>query len=133
LLEVVDEAEGVPAGEQRGDNVMLAVTDFEGEQAVGFEGGVGLGDEAAVDVESGCAGEEGDGGFVVADLGVEGLAVGGGDIGRVGDDCVPPQRAKTARRGPRSVKGKCGGLSTPRCSTPASKLAGDPDCALRSG
>src|ERR1019366_7828574 len=106
---------------------MLAVTDFEGEEAVGFEGGVGLGDEAAVDVEAGGAGEEGDGGFVVADLGVEGRAVGGGDIGGGGDDCVPPQRAKTARRGPRrppqraktarrgprSVKGKCGGLSTP--------------------
>ena len=113
VLEVVDKAEGLPVCQQLGDGVALVVAELEGEEAVGFEGGVGLGDEAAVDVESGCAGEEGDGGFVVADLGVEGRAVGGGDIGRVGDDGVPPQRAKTARRGPRSVKGKCGGLSTP--------------------
>jgi hypothetical protein len=37
-------------------------------------------------------------------------------------------------RGQESVAGKskCGGLSVPRYFTPASELAGDPDCALRS-
>ena len=69
-----------------GDGVALVVADFEGEQAVGFEGGVGLGDEAAVDIEAVGAGEEGGGRFVVADLGMEGVAVGGGDVGRVGDE-----------------------------------------------
>ena len=62
LLEVVDEADVVPVGEEGGDGVALAVADFEGEQAVGFERGVGLGDEAAVDVEAVGAGEEGGGG-----------------------------------------------------------------------
>ena len=88
LLEVVDEAEGVPVGEEGGDGVALVVAEFEGEEAVGFERGAGLGDEAAVDVEAVGAGKEGGGGFVVADLGVEGGAVGGGDVGRVGDDRV---------------------------------------------
>ena len=46
------------------------------------------GDEAAVDVEAGFSGEEGGGGFVVADLGMEGVAVGLGDVGRVADDGV---------------------------------------------
>ncbi len=49
---------------------------------------MGLGDEAAVDFEAVLAGEERGGGFVVADLGVERVAVGGGDIGWVGDDSV---------------------------------------------
>src|ERR1039458_6861294 len=105
LLEVVDESEGVPAGEQRGDGVTLAVTDFEGEQASGFECGARLGDEAAIDFEAVRTGKERGGGFEVANLGMQSGAVGGGDVGRIGDDGVPPQRAKTARRGPRSVEG----------------------------
>ena len=88
LLEVIDKGDVVPRLEQRGEGVLLAVADLEGEQAVWFEGVVGLGDEAAVDVEAGFAGEERGGGFVVADLGVEGGAVGLGDVGRVADDGV---------------------------------------------
>ena len=48
LLEVGEEADGVPVGEEGGKGVALVVAEFEGEQAVGFEGGVGLRDEAAV-------------------------------------------------------------------------------------
>ena len=64
----------------------MTLSDFQGEEAVGFEGGEGLGDEAAVNVQAGCSGEEGCGWLVIADLGVEGFAVGCGDIGRVGDE-----------------------------------------------
>ncbi len=78
----------MPVCEQGGEVCLLSVADLEGQQSVGFEGGVGLGDEAAVDFEAGFAGEEGGGGFVVADLGVEGGAVGLGDVGWVADDGV---------------------------------------------
>ena len=44
-----------------------------------------LGDEAAVDVEAFGACEEGGVGLVVADFGVEGWAVGLGDVGWVAD------------------------------------------------
>ena len=96
LLEVVEEAEGVPIGEEGGEGVALVVTEFEGEEAVGFERGAGLGDEAAVDVEAIGAGKESGGGFVVADLGVQGRAVGGGDVGWVGDNGVEMDRAVSA-------------------------------------
>ena len=66
----------------------LAVADLEGEEAVGFQESVGLGDEAAVDVEAFGASEESGVGLVVADFGVEGGAVGLGDVGRVADDGV---------------------------------------------
>ena len=89
MLEIVDEAEVAPAGEKIGHGVALVVADLEGEQAVGFECGVGLRDEAAVDVEAGWAGVQRGFGLVVADLGMQGFAVGGGDVGRVGDDGVP--------------------------------------------
>lgn len=105
LLEVVDEAEGIPAAEQRGDSVTLAMTDLERKQASGFERDARLGDEAAIDLEAVRTGKERGGGFEVANLGVQSGAVGGGDVGRIGDDGVPPQRAKTPRRGPRSVEG----------------------------
>ena len=95
----------MPIGEEDGERVALVVADFEGEEAVGFEGCAGLGDEAAVDVESGCAGEEGSGGFVVADLGVEGCAVGGGDVGRVRDEYFVLFWTRFAR--------ECGRLSIP--------------------
>jgi hypothetical protein len=42
-------------------------------------------------------GEEGGCGLVVADLGVEGVAVGGGDVGRVGDDGVEGLRLPRER------------------------------------
>jgi len=41
---------------------------------------LGLRDEAAVDFETVVAGEEGGGGFVVADFGLEGWGVGEGDV-----------------------------------------------------
>ena len=88
LLEVVQEGDVVPVGEERSEGFALALTDFEGEQAVGPEGGFGLRDEAAVDVESGGAGIEGGGGFVVADLGMELGLIRGRDVGRVADDGV---------------------------------------------
>jgi hypothetical protein len=80
--------EASPVGEQGGDGLALALADFEGEEAGGFERGTRLGDEAAIDVEAVDAGEECGGRFVVTDLGVEGVAVGGGDVGWVGDDGV---------------------------------------------
>ena len=85
LLEVVDEAECIPAGEQRGDGVTLAVTDLEGEQASGFECGARMGDEAAIDLEAVRTGKERGGGFEVANLGMQSGAVGGGDVGRIGE------------------------------------------------
>ncbi len=48
------------------------MADLEGEQAAWFERFVGLGDEAAIDVQTGLAGEEGRRRFVVADLRMEG-------------------------------------------------------------
>lgn len=64
------------------------MADFEGEQTVWFEGFEGLRDEATVDVEASFASEECGGGFVVANLWVEGRAVGFGDVWRVADDGV---------------------------------------------
>ena len=52
LLQVVEEAEFVPAGQQRGDDIALPVADLEGEQAVGPQRGARLGNEAAIDVEA---------------------------------------------------------------------------------
>jgi hypothetical protein len=78
----------LPAGEQGGEGFALAMSDLKGEKAVWFECFPCLRDEAAVDVEAGFASEEGGGGFVIADLGVEGGAVGLGDVGWVADDGV---------------------------------------------
>ncbi len=88
LLQVVEEDDIVPIFEQSGEGIALAVAELEGEEAAGGEGCVRLGDQAGVDVEAVGAGEEGGGGLVVADLGVEGGAVGLGDVGWVGDDGV---------------------------------------------
>ena len=88
MLQVVDEAEAVPIRQQAGDGLALGVADFEGEQAVGFECGARLGNEAAKDVEAGWACIQSGPGFKVADLWMEGVAVGGGNVGWVGDDCV---------------------------------------------
>jgi hypothetical protein len=88
LLEIIDKRQVVPRLEHRGDSVSLILANFNGEQAVWFKGDVGLGYEAAVDVEAGFAAEECGGGLVVADLGVERATVGLGDVGRVTDDSV---------------------------------------------
>ena len=85
---VVEEADGLPVGEEFGEGVALAEADFEGEKAAGAEEIEGLGDEAAVDVEAVGAGVEGERGFVIADLGGEGGGVVEGDVGRVGGDDV---------------------------------------------
>jgi hypothetical protein len=49
VLEVVDEADGGPVLEQCRYGFVLIVADFEGEEALGLEGRVGRGNEAAVD------------------------------------------------------------------------------------
>ena len=67
---------------------LLAVADFECDEAAGGESGEGLRDEATVDFEAVIAGEEGEGWFVIADFDGEGIAIGGGDVGRIGDDEV---------------------------------------------
>ena len=87
-MQVVDDTDIVPVGEEVEDILALTMADLEREQAVGFERGVGLGDEAAVDVQAVRTGEERGGGLEVADLGMEGRAVGGWDVGRVGDDDI---------------------------------------------
>ena len=66
----------------------MAVANFEGQEAVGAEGGAGCGDEAAVDFEAVGAGEEGGVGFVGDDFALHGGGVAEGDVGRVGDDGV---------------------------------------------
>jgi hypothetical protein len=85
---VVEEAQIVPGGEECAQGLALIEAEFEGEQAAGAERDEGLGDEAAVDVEACGAGEKGDVGFVVDDLGLHGGGVGEGDVGGVGDDDV---------------------------------------------
>ena len=75
-------------GEESVDGWLLAVADFERDEAAGGESGEGLRDEAAVDFEAVVAGEEGEGWFVIADFDGEGIAIGGGDVGRIGDDEV---------------------------------------------
>ena len=64
------------------------MADFEGEEAVWFECAQGLGDEAAVDVEAGFAGEECSDRLVLANLWVKGGAIGFGDVRWVADDGI---------------------------------------------
>lgn len=78
----------VPACEEFDDRHVLGMAYLQRDKSFGEEGGVGLGDEAAVEVEAVGACEEGGGGLVVADLGVEGGAVGVWDVGGVADDGV---------------------------------------------
>ena len=66
------------------------MADLQCEQAAWAECVVGLRDEPAIDGEAGFAGEECEGRFMVADLGMEGGAVELGDIRRVADDGVEP-------------------------------------------
>jgi len=70
------------------EGVQLAEAEFESQEAFGFEGGVGGGEEAAVDVEALDAGEEGGVGFVLEDLVGHGGGFVEGDVGWVGDDDV---------------------------------------------
>ena len=58
-------------GEELLDGGRLTVTYLHGQQPFAEKRGVSLGDEPAVDVEAFGAAEEGEGGLVVADLGVE--------------------------------------------------------------
>ncbi len=88
LLEVGEEFDLAPFGEEGGDGVALAVADFEGQQAVGPQQLPRLRDESAVDVEAGGAGEESLRWFVVADLWVQVGRVGRWDVGWVRDDRV---------------------------------------------
>jgi hypothetical protein len=88
LLEVFDERDLLPGLEECCERFTLAMADLKGEKAVWFQCGVGLGDEAAVEVEAVGAGEESGCGLVVADLRVEGGAVGFGDVRRIADDGV---------------------------------------------
>jgi hypothetical protein len=88
LLQVVDEVYIVPIAEEGSESFALAVADLEGDEAVGFEQGPGLRDEAAVDVETFGATEKGCVRLVVADLGVESWTVGFWDVGWVADDRI---------------------------------------------
>src|SRR6185312_3869548 len=85
-LKVGDELYFAPCGEQAGDGVALAVTDLHQETAAGVEGMPCVGDEAAVDVQSGGAGEERVGRLIVTDLFFQNFVF--GNVGRVRDDDV---------------------------------------------
>ncbi len=90
---VVEEGEVLPGAvgglvEEGAEGFELAKAKFKGEQASGFEGGVGGGNEPAVDVEAMGAGEESGVGFVVKHF----FGHGGGFVERnvrgIGDDDV---------------------------------------------
>ena len=83
MLQIVEEAELVPVGQQRRNGFALVVANLESEQAVGLESGARLGNESAIDVQTVRTGEECGGGFVIAHLGMERCAVGGRNVGRV--------------------------------------------------
>ena len=83
-------------GEEHVDGGLLAVADFKRDETAGDESGEGLRDEAAVDIEAVVAGEESQRWLVVADFDGKGIAVGGGDVGWIGDDEV---EAALRRRG----------------------------------
>ena len=88
VLEIIDKRDVAPRRQKRGKSGLLAVADLESKQAVWLEGDLGLGDESAVDVQACFACEECGGGLVVAYLGVEGVALRLGDVGRIADDGV---------------------------------------------
>ena len=67
---------------------MLTLADLETEEAVGLKQMLGLGNEAAVDVEAFGTGEESGRWLVFADLGMKIWAIGSGDVGWVADDGV---------------------------------------------
>ena len=88
LLQIVDETNIFPASQKRGHGILLSVADLKSDQATWFEGDGGLRNKPAIDVEPGWPGEECSGRLIVADLGMEGAAVGVGDVGRVADDRI---------------------------------------------
>src|ERR1019366_2628853 len=89
-LEIGGEVEVLEArgSEQGRDGGGLAEADFQGEVAAWGECGERGGNEAAVDVEAVGAGKESEGGFVVADFDGERVAIGRGNVGRIGEDEV---------------------------------------------
>ncbi len=97
LLQVVEKAEFVPVGQQRGDGFALPLADLQRENAVGPQRGARLGDEASIDVEAVRPGEERGGGFMVAHLGMEAAAVGGGNVRRIRHNKVKGQFARRKR------------------------------------
>src|ERR1700677_2632861 len=78
----------MPGLEEHRDGLALTVANLNGEKTVWFQRAVSVGDEAAVEVETVGAGEEGGCWLVVSDLGVKAGAVAIGDVGRVADDGV---------------------------------------------
>ena len=101
---VVEEGQVLPGAvgwlfEEGFEGVELAEAELEGEEASGLEGGVGGGEEAAVDVEAVGAGEEGGVGFVLEDFVGHGGGFVEGDVGRVGDDDVEGSEGLDQGRG----------------------------------
>lgn len=88
LLQVVDKEEVMPVCEKSRQRGLLALADFEREKAVGLKQALGLGDEAAVDIEAVGACKESGNWLVLADLGMEAGAVSGGNVRRIADDSV---------------------------------------------
>lgn len=89
-LEIGSEFDLMEAGEREHsfNGGRLAVSDFGGDETAGDETIEGLGDEAAVDIEAVGAGEEREGGLVVADFDGKGGPVDCGNVWRVGGDDV---------------------------------------------
>jgi hypothetical protein len=85
---IVEDADVVPAAKKISDGVGLAVAEFEGEKAFGAQRFPCERDEATVDGEAVCAGEEGEMGLVLDDFALHGGGVGGRDVGWVRDDGV---------------------------------------------
>lgn len=92
-LKVLDESTLCQAGlgaAEFEDGVGMGGGALEGEHAAGAEGFGGLFDEGADEVEPVRAAAEGERGFVVADVAVEGFPLGIRDVGRVGQEEVEP-------------------------------------------
>ena len=81
------------------EGVELAEAELEGEEAAGLEGGVGGGEEAAVDVEAVRSGEEGGVGFVLEDFVGQGGGFVEGDVRGVRDDDVEGCEGLNQERG----------------------------------
>ena len=86
--QVAGDFEVVPVGGEVGDGFGLSETEFESQEAAGFEDSPGFWDQTLVDVETRCAREQGEWRLPVADFALQGVAIGEGDVGRVGDDYV---------------------------------------------
>ena len=88
MLEVIDERDLAPGFEEHREGFALAVANLKREETVWFQRDVGLGDEAAVEVEALGTGEKSGCGFVIADLRMQRGVVGFRDVRRVADDGV---------------------------------------------